>query len=616
MKFVETHLTKHHLFHAPHRWFFAFLASPIHFAEMHYQKRYHLQFSHARKLFLFDMSLVATLIVIGAALLGWSTYNPTVTELVYLSVVPSKDRVLSGEYVTYTINYTNESSVRLADVRLSVELPDGFIVGAAEPKEQFESETQTFNLRTIGVGEEGSVSVAGRFYGTPNVEDHIHATIAYRQDGKNHVEEKVGPHIIFLRGSLLNASIDIQDKVIEDSHIPFSITLTNTGDEILRDIVFPLAPFQTIGVVEHVSTTEGLGDQHAWSVSELRPNVAVTLRGSLHISDTLPQSGYTIELAPAIIVQGKTIPQSVVKKTMTIGHPEVQITTAWDSAISSLKPGETGRLLVNIFNRGTVELSGGVIEVSFPRGTVNVSEAARANAGSIAQNTVTLNSVRHTNLRSIPSGESRVITLLVPVISTSDAGTNIVLQPTVRFKGNVLLAPEVSVEAVSVPESIKVGTDVTLVGEIRYYTDEGDQLGRGPLPPEVGKETKYAGLFTIRNTTSNVTEGIFTARLSPGVVWTGKTSVTQGSAPVYTPSTRTLRWNMGTISAHSNAGVFFELSLTPTEADRGTTPVLIQSVEISGWDSYIGYSFTRALGAFDASLNTDARGGAKGGTVR
>ena len=55
MKFFEEHLTIHHFFHAPHKWFLALLISPIHAAEMHYKRNYHLRFAHARKLFLFDI---------------------------------------------------------------------------------------------------------------------------------------------------------------------------------------------------------------------------------------------------------------------------------------------------------------------------------------------------------------------------------------------------------------------------------------------------------------------------------------------------------------------------------------------------------------------------------
>ncbi|MBP9732045.1 MAG: hypothetical protein KBD29_01145 [Candidatus Magasanikbacteria bacterium] len=616
MKYVQEHLNTHHLLRAPHKWFFAFLASPIHFAEMHYKNRYHLQFSHARKLFLFDMSLVATLLVIAAAFLGWSMYNPTVTDLVYVSITPSKDRILSGEYVSYTIGYINESTVRLTDAVLSVELPEGYIVDASTPEGSYHLESSEFKIGSISSGESGSVSVSGWFYGTPNVEDHIHAKITYRQDGKTRIEEKTSPHIIFLRGSLLISSVELQDQIVAGSQVPVKIKLTNTGDELLQNISFSFDPLKAIGVVENVSATIGSATEHIWSVPELTPGQSGEFTGTIRVLDTLGQSEYPLELAPALTVRGKTIAQSIVKKDIRIAQPKVQVGAEWDGGGATLKPGETGRLMVSIRNTGNVEIVDGIIEIPLPRGVVNMSEAARANAGSITQSTLILTSGKHSTLRSIQPGESRMIAVLLPVISTSDAGTNLVLQPTVRFKGAVAVAREVMVEDTSTAGSLKVGTDLQLLGEVRYYTAEGDQLGRGPLPPEVGKETKYAALFTIRNTTSNVTGGVFTARLASGVVWTGKTSVTQGSAPVYNPSTRTVRWSLGTIPAHANAGLFFELSITPTESDRGTTPAMVMSAEITGSDSYGGYSIVRTSGILDSSLKTDTEGSQKGSIVQ
>lgn len=560
--------------------------------------------------------MVGTLLVILGAFLGWSMYNPTVTDLVYVAVSPSKDRILSGEYVSYTIGYKNESTVRLTDMVLSLELPEGYIIDGSTPEEKFNGESNEFILGSVAPGESGSVAVSGWFYGTPNIEDHIHAKITYRQDGKTSVEEKTSPHIIFLRGSLLTSSVELQDQVVEGSRVPVKIKLTNTGDESLQNISFSFDPLKAIGVVEDTSVTIGSATEHVWSVPELTPGQSGEFTGIVHISDALSESIYPLEFAPALTVRGKTITQSIVKKDIRIAQPKVQVGAEWDGGVAALKPGETGRLIVSIRNTGNVEIIDGIIEIPLPRGVVNVSEAARANVGSISQNTLMLVSGKHPTLRSIPSGESRIIAILLPIISTSEAGTNVVLQPTVRFKGGVAGAPEVIVEDVSTVRSLKVGTDIILSGEIRYYTAEGDQLGRGPLPPEVGKETKYAALYTIRNTTSNVTDGVFTARLAQGVVWTGKTSVTQGSAPVYNPTTRTVRWSLGTIPAHANAGLFFELSLNPTESDRGKTPTMIISAEITGSDSYGGYSIVRTSGFLDSSLKTDPKGSLKGSVVQ
>ena len=49
---------------------------------------------------------------------------------------------------------------------------------------------------------------------------------------------------------------------------------------------------------------------------------------------------------------------------------------------------------------------------------------------------------------------------------------------------------------------LPVATEVAMQNSIRYYTEEGDQLGRGPLPPQVGETTKYWVFVQITNTTN------------------------------------------------------------------------------------------------------------------
>src|SRR3989338_10602091 len=86
MHFFETHFTRDTLFHKPHKWFLALLVSPIHAAELYYKKRYHLNFVHARKLFAFDMALLAGIIALVGTVIFLFAYDPTVTKDVSLAV--------------------------------------------------------------------------------------------------------------------------------------------------------------------------------------------------------------------------------------------------------------------------------------------------------------------------------------------------------------------------------------------------------------------------------------------------------------------------------------------------------------------------------------------------
>lgn len=108
---------------------------------------------------------------------------------------------------------------------------------------------------------------------------------------------------------------------------------------------------------------------------------------------------------------------------------------------------------------------------------------------------------------------------------------------------------------------------------------------------------------------SNVT--VF-ATLAPGVVWTGKTSVTRGREPIYNPSTRTISWNVSSVSANETVGINFELGITPTELQRNSIPLLLTNLRATATDTITQKNLTVTAGTLNASLLTDTIGKAKG----
>ena len=148
-------------------------------------------------------------------------------------------------------------------------------------------------------------------------------------------------------------------------------------------------------------------------------------------------------------------------------------------------------------------------------------------------------------------------------------------------------------------------------GETRYYTDEGDQLGRGSLPPKVGKETKYWVLLNISNTTSKFEKIELSAQLPNYVSWTGKTSVSHGRDVSYNESSHKITWSTPYLSPYERAGVYVELAITPAGAQLGTTPVILQNITISGYDSYIDKKLSKKIDNLDISLEFDEIGRSK-----
>lgn len=140
----------------------------------------------------------------------------------------------------------------------------------------------------------------------------------------------------------------------------------------------------------------------------------------------------------------------------------------------------------------------------------------------------------------------------------------------------------------AVVETIRLASDLQLVAQGLYYSNPFGSSG--PMPPKAGSETTYAIVFSLTNTTNEITNAVVKAKLPAYVRWTG----------VYSPSAEditfnqndgTMTWKVGTIGA--NVGVNGSLpkqaaiavGFTPSTSQIGQQPPLIRSITLTGKDT-------------------------------
>ncbi len=550
----------------------------LHTAEMHYKKHYHLKFVHARKLFLFDIILLFSTILIFCLGLFWFFYNPTITDLVYLSITPQQERLVSGQQLTYTIAYTNESDITLTHPLITLDLPPGLTIEQFEPSTiLFDTQTNSFTIPSIKPHESGLITFSGIFFATPHTENIIHATLSYMQDGKEFREQKTSPAITILRDSILKTELDLPRQALGRSSIPFTITLTNMGDITLYDLTIPTScPRHTTCTF---STT---------TVSALTPQAKTTITGIMNINAPHTISVLDLSLTPSITFDNIDINQKTITQTINLLHPNINITSSWDDIYA--RPGDTRILTLELTNTSDITLS-------------NIQIIANKTAYTTSYNkTVTELKPQQTTSLEIP--------LIIHTYTSSQ--TDIILTIPISLIAHIADISPIAYTREYMTPTIPIGTDIVFNAELRYYTNEGDQLGRGPLPPQVGKETKYWAFLKLHNTTSHIRDIYMTATLPHYVTWTGKTSVSHGQDVQYNPTTKQLTWSHANLNPHTTAGIYVELALTPTSDMQRTTPTILQNISTNAHDTYINLPLSRTATSLDISLPTDPIGSSKG----
>lgn len=614
MEYVKIHLTRHHLLHKPHRWFMAFLMSPIHLAEMHYKKKYHLNFKHAKKLFVFDMTLLVSIIVLIFSSFGWYYFNPDVVDQIDLSIKSTSDRITSGDYVTYHIKYKNNSDEKLVDALLFLNLPPGLVIDKIEPNNIYQEKNHSFELKELLKNESGEIIISGWYYDTPHKETHITAELIYRQEERKNSEVKMVNLIQIHRDSYLELIIEANDNILNTGTIPIQLKLINNGEQTIEGISLPLKLGSGLELL-NPKTSQGEIKTNLWLINKIDPREEIILDAQLKSQLPTNEEKINLEFTPEITVNNIVIQQNTAGKELSILHPKIELTTSWGDT-AGLSPGEKINLHLNIKNQGDTILNNLQIYLPIPPGIVSSDLLTSLNPGTWRENTFFADKNSFPDLNIIKPGETKEINLSIPIKSYPQGGTDLILSLFPRLSSEVANMPNAYFETSAETLPIKIGTQLTLTTESRYYTNEGDQLGRGPLPPQVGKETKYWILLRLENTTSKVSDVKLTAELPSYILWTGKSSVSRGADVSFNSVNRTISWFTNNLTPHDTAGIYFEVALTPTADQLGTTPLLLKNIQISAQDDYINKAIIKYANNVDASLKNDAIGKKKGVIVR
>ena len=148
-------------------------------------------------------------------------------------------------------------------------------------------------------------------------------------------------------------------------------------------------------------------------------------------------------------------------------------------------------------------------------------------------------------------------------------------------------------------EIIKISTELKVNAFSRYHSAEGEQLGRGPMPPVVGQATRLWVFFSSETDYNDVSDILVTAKLADNAELTGNMSATSEKGVDFDPVNRTIAWKVSRLSApakfYPEIGVAFEVTLTPNQAQTGQVATIISDVKASGKDVFTGKSFNLSL---------------------
>lgn len=549
----------------------------------HFARRYNRPEPFGAALFLFD-ALAAALVLALAVTLGSFILAPGAAAPLRLTVAASDAQVRAADTIGFVVSYENRGKLPLENASLALSLPDGFRTTSLEANSAMNTVIEPLTahgvipLGTVGPGGNGTVRVAGYMLQPADAVSDLRLTATLtgtQKDGQT--MQSVSEAVVRVAGSAL---------ALRWAGAPDHMPAIDDGNLVRRLLIMNGGSTKIGGLQIQVIDAEGKLDQ--------RP---IEINGG----ETLVVDEYA-----------QTTAVSVPLSAWLTEEPEADARRALASADSGDDWTDRGPRVSSV----AAEIGGDGIDVHarvastgpdldrgewrlFPQPWSAV-DAARFPADAEAEG-IAAGSFR------VANGTPADIAFRIPLKPGVDASAL-----TVRA---VVTACAVSAGPCAWSSSPRVAVRSaapTLVAELRYYTEEGEQLGRGPLPPRVAEKTEYwvvvraePGLIT-RDTELRV-------ELGDHVIYADKFSASISGAPRQVGNA--LVWRPDALADGGAFTFAAALAFRPIADMVDAEAVIVRSVRLLGKDAS-GAPMEAVTGYLATDVPADARAAEKGTRVR
>lgn len=568
-----------------------------------YDRHYHPDREHHLHHIIVDAILAALLVVS----FSFATYflfayrQAALHEQIDFFLTPRQSEAVSGDALGASIFVRNNTNKSLSDVYITIPSQSGYQLVRTRPAAD---EQGRVVIGTLRPGQSANIQADGVVLGEVDEAARVGAILHYRVSALLQEEEKLVSEPVSLTSSHVSLALDLPAALVPDKPFEFVLRYENTSDTSS----FPQArivPFLPAGLELLESTPKPADATLIWDLGNLGALQSGMVRGRAVIHDGSETSAlFNFKLFASPF--GKPLLQAQAEVQRPLLRPNVSVNAAGQTAAPALGGQYTQTITVRNNERFSLR---------------DVSARLSPNLELIDRNSLPAQARLEDGKVVVPladaiaSGERKTFTLNWKLRSQVNAATAFGNDAALlRLSGELLYAGD-NGQTVIIPLDLvesPLQSDARVQALGRYYGGSGEQLGRGPLPPQVGETTRYWVFLQVFNEINPLTDARVTARLPAGVQWTGKTTVTAGDALRFDAASRMVSWDLGPVADYKTnytgqtltAG--FEVAVTPAQADLGKALTLATDVRLQARDTVAAIVIVRDGEAVTTHLTGDA----------
>jgi len=567
------------------------------------------RFSGATIFFAIALVFFATAAVLSLYLLIGGT-RAVSTDKIAISV-QGPTTVAGGDTVPFLITIENRNPVPLSSARLTVDFPEG----TRSPDDVTEPLIRyTESIEDVAAGETIEWTVRAVLFGEEKQIVRLPITFEYRTLDSSAVYVVEKTYDLEITTSPLSINVTALSEAASGQPFTFTIAVRSNATAPLSDIAvraeypfgFSEAGSSLVSESGSLFTLGGLapGEEKKFTVTGILTGPSGEERTFRFTAGTKKQ-GTTAALSVAYVFREITI---------ALAEPFLAADILVNGDASETVVARAGvpiQALLSWTNTLPVPVLDGEITVALT-GSALDTNGVTAGSGFYRSIDATVLFDRDTDpgLRRLEPGDRGNGSLTFKT-KTGDAFTSLrnpAITLTVSIAGRRVGETQVPEQVSStITRTVQIATDVAL--SLSAVRTTGPFENMGPWPPKADAETTYTVMLGLRNTVNGVADGIVSMTLPSYVRFMGLTSPADGSVS-YNSATRQVRWSVGEVVAGTGYGsaertAAFQIGLTPSVSQKGTSPVLVQGARFSGFDRFTQRSVESAAPSITTETTSD-----------
>lgn len=571
----------------------------------------------------FFLVLVIPLILVGASVAGFFTFNRAhrfSEQGVGVSIdVPAT--AASGAATTIVVTINNDGPIGIRSVELGLTAPEGWTFQDAQPAPA-DQNGMLWRFGAIGARSKSAVRITGTIVGEVGSVATFNVSVTYRPTNFNYDFTARASNSLTIGASTVRLELAGPTQVAPGNPTSYRLTYTNTAPETLSNL--QLTVTYPDGFTRTKLDPSPREQDNRWIIDEL----AGGAQGTLTIDGTFSgEVGGSRELrVVADLVEGTTRERQVETSIVILlaAAPLKLSVTVNDSAPPVVaQPGARLAYVVTYRNDGDVEVRLTSISVAFSGGAFEAKRFSDDFGLKLVDDVATWTPQQVPGLANLKPGSEGTIrfSLTVPDVPSKTAGSDgptIVAQVAAQLSATAgeTAPPPMKLD----PTVVSISSNPSLGVEGRYYGDDGELLGSGPIPPTVGQATTYRISWFLGNTTNELSGVAVTAVVPPTVFWTGRNVTTTAGDVAFDPATRAVTWTLNRLPANVGRDTptllaSFEVSVTPRTDDVGTIMTLLEPSKLTATDRFTHATLTVQRERTTTDLPTDPRVAGRGVVV-